>query len=204
MRGIFAGLALLTVAAVVWGSARPARACSPAPLESLVERSDVIAEGWFTRWEVTTDIPAPPWGSTPIRVHLAVSRTFKGSASQDLTFLDTWSLTRHDGSDAWVAHTSCPNPFPSDPLGKAGIVGIITDDLDGSSYPFVFFLGDSLSGEGYRQAVSALVAALPPGGGAPGGAEGFPMSTAAFIVAGSVLVLLGVASFVFPARGSRT
>lgn len=196
--------ALLAVAAMLWGTATPAQACSGPGLEYFVENSEVIAEGWFTGWEEATDIPAPSSGSTPIRVHLAVSRTYKGPASQALNFVDKWSLTRRDGSDAWVAHTSCPNPFPSDPQGKAGIVGVFADDFDGSKYPFVFFLGDSLSGEQYRQAVARLVAALPPGGGAPGGrAEGLSTSAITPIAAGSVLLLLGAALFVFPARGPR-
>ena len=198
-----AAASLLVLAALLWGSATPARACSGPGLENFIDNSEVIAEGWFTGWEVATDIPDSPGGGTPIRVHFAVSRTYKGPVSQGLTFVDAWSLTRRDGSDAWVAHTSCPNPFAGDPQGKAGIVGVLTNDFDGSKYPFVFFLGDSLSGEQYRQTVSTLVAALPAGGGAPGSAEGLSTATAALIAAGSVLLLVGIASFVFPAKGSR-
>ncbi|HET9477296.1 MAG TPA: hypothetical protein VFP63_07390, partial [Dehalococcoidia bacterium] len=177
--------------------AQPARACSGPPLEYAVQGLDIIAEGRFTDWEEALDIPAPPWGSTPIRVHFAVSRVYKGTAPADLTFVDIWSLTRRNGSDAWIPHTSCPNPFPSDPTGKAGIVGVRPD---GQASPFVIFFGDSLSGEQYRQTVATLVAALPPGGGPPSARA---LGATVPIAAGILIATLGTALLVFPARGSR-
>ena len=207
MKRVVVPLASLALAAAaLHAQVTPARACVPAPNEWVTERAELIIAGTITGWEAAPDVEPPQRDMVPIRLHVTVAASYKGSAPGEVTFLDLWSRVRRerDGVEVWGTLTDCPPNFHEDPTQKAALLALGRDPPDDRLVTFrVFYLGDLLEGREYEQSLAGVselvIAGLPRGGGQPAGGSGaksgFPiLPVAASAVLGSLAFLLA-ASF---------
>lgn len=169
-----------------------------------LEPAELVFAGRITSWEPAPDVETGPSGMVPImvpiRVHVTVTSTFKGGAPEQVTFVDRWSRIKWDGEERWGNPTDCPPNFPADPAEKWALLALTRNPKGELETLWVGYLGDSLEGERYKQAVALVAARLPGGGGPPGVGGELALTPWLLIVAGSALAAGSFLTLYVPLR----
>lgn len=187
-------LGLLIVLAFT-GTPQSAYACSGEPLDP--NDATAIAEGWVERVTLRPDLSAPPDAFTPVEVTLRVERFLKGSAPNQLIFVDPrTALQLPDGRILWGSGGAC-GILNADPIGQYALI-VFGQDTDGRLtvnvlYGAAFGAGpDDPQVQGLRQRINArLLPGLPNTGG--GGVQNQALLSGGSLVIGGLAAILGVA-----------
>ena len=202
MRAVLVLASVVAMVGMLWGSVRPAQACSHVAVAEAIRESDAVVAGYITQIATPEYSVGPAAGIyAPARVRMRVDRVLKGNAGADpiLTFDDfdfavrqisypsataDWLLTSGEGClPALVRETSL----------LYVIVGLEdTDDGYQSSGESWLFVGEEPAGDAYEEALLAIESRS---------ASDFPwVPAAALAILGPVAFLAG-ATFVWRRGG---